>query len=294
MELLALRVEPVEKSSFQADEKICGHVTKDMQVLIFGEELKDRYWVVNLPEQIYINHNKFHYQIGMDWKRGQKEWFYRDCPIRNLFGCYSINSEGKLTLPPFDKTERPIVGRQAANIYSDSKGVHYQVTVTNDQDEVWRDVHTWICFNSFKSPETGHRPYVKVREKWVPFQDLPGAESFCFVAPKGMEENFSRTQLEEEYSQTEKKWKELLAASVSVPGIVAWNFVDEGPLLTFHYAKDAVAVGSNQQWPCTDLFLWFGDIQPGKSETRTGHILIAQTDLANFADAVDEVIAKWE
>jgi len=45
---------------------------------------------------------------------------------------------------------------------------------------------------------------------------------------------------------------------------------------------DDILVLANQNAPCTDLFLWFGDLEPGQHLTRTGHILIAQTDLKSF------------
>ena len=77
---------------------------------------------------------------------------------------------------------------------------------------------------------------------------------------------------------------------LSYPGVVSWNRTLQGPLLVAHLSLDAVAVGSNQAWPCTDLQLWFGDMSPGETKSATGHVMVARCDLATFAAQADRVV----
>ena len=93
-----------------------------------------------------------------------------------------------------------------------------------------------------------------------------------------------------EYARTDVNCDQLAGSSVSFPGVVAWNLVQGNALLTCHYSKDAVAVGSNQTWPCTDIFIWFGDIQPEEEVRRKGEVIIAKTDLESFSQEADGLL----
>ena len=55
-------------------------------------------------------------------------------------------------------------------------------------------------------------------------------------------------------------------------------------------STDAVAFGSNQAWPCTDLQLWFGDMAPGETKSATGHVVVARCDLETFAEQADRLL----
>ena len=68
----------------------------------------------------------------------------------------------------------------------------------------------------------------------------------------------------------------------------------QGHLLTCHAATHAIAVGANQNWPCTDMHLWYGSIQPGKTVTRTGHVVIAKADLEAFVRHEGTLIRTWQ
>ena len=57
-----------------------------------------------------------------------------------------------------------------------------------------------------------------------------------------------------------------------------------------HLSTDAVAFGSNQAWPRTDLQLWFGDVAPGEMKSASAHVVVARCDLAALAEQADRVI----
>ena len=264
-------------------EELRGHDIDEMRVLVFADGFEDRFWFINLPEQIYLDHQKYHLQVGMKWRSSADAWSYEECPVRNLLGCWD-DSGPKTVLKAYSEEERPAVGYQAATIRSDDAGIHYEVRVTNRLDTPWEDVNTWVCFNSFRSPATGHRPYVRLGDRWAPFQDIPNVGRHCYVPVGGMVD---------EYTRTDVKNDQLVNTSVSFPGVVAWNFLNPDPLLTCHYSPHAVAVGSNQGWPCTDIFLWFGTIPPGQEVCRTGHVVIAKGDMEWFSEQADRLLEAF-
>jgi hypothetical protein len=164
LSLRKLRIEPLTRTSFVPHERIRGQDTDQMEVLVFADGLPNNYWFLNLPEQIYLNGQKFHYQIGMDWKKQGNAWFYDDCPIRNLLGCWKSEG-GKLRLQKFNEEEHPVVGRQSARIEIDALGARYQIGVANASGLPFRDVYIWVCFNHFQSPQTGYRPYLRMADR---------------------------------------------------------------------------------------------------------------------------------
>ena len=120
----------------------------------------------------------------MEWQSYGDMWSYDMCPIQDLLGCWE--EAPKLTLNTDLASDRTIVGYQAAAIRTDDTGIHYEVRVTNHSDAPWYDVYTWVCFNSFQSPTTGSRPYVRLANRWIPFQDVPHVHQHCYLPANGM------------------------------------------------------------------------------------------------------------
>ncbi len=100
---------------------------------------------------------------------------------------------------------------------------------------------------------------------------IPKVGPSTFLPVEGREEEYSRVRP-----------GSMTAPPVSFPGVVCWNITNKGHLLTAHLSNDSLAVLANQNAPCTDLLLWFGNLEPGQQATRGGHILIAETDLKSF------------
>ena len=230
-------------------------------------------WILRLPEQIYFNGRKLHYQVGMQWVNAGSRWAYSDAPVRDLNGLWKLDPKHDFYHYLLDEAAatRAVVGRQSAGIYADATGAYYSVSVTNGSGEPWRDVHAWICLDHYHTPVTGYRPYLKVGSSWTEYQRLPGVGPATFLPVEGRSGEFFRVQLGSK-----------APSSVSFPGVVCWNITDKGHLLTAHFSRDALAVLANQNAPCTDLLLWFGDLQPGQRVTRGGHILIARASLEDF------------
>ena len=227
-------------------------------------------WIVRLPEQIYINGKKLHYQVGMEWKLEGTRWSYVGSPVKDLNGLWKSDPKEGFYLDPAAE-QKPVLGRQAASIYADSMGAHYSVGVTNRSDETWTDVYTWICLDHFHTPVTGYRPYLKAGSSWTEYQMIPNVGPGTFLPIEGREEEYARVRP-----------GSMTGPSVSFPGVVCWNITNKGHFLTAHLSNDGLAVLANQNAPCTDLLVWFGDLEPGQQVTRGGHIFIAETDLTSF------------
>ena len=239
-------------------------------------------WILRLPEQVYVNGKKLHYQVGMQWELEGTRWSYTGSPVKDLNGLWKKDPSEGFYLDPAAQ-QKPVLGHQAASIYADSTGAHYRVAFSNGSDELWRDVFTWICLDHFHTPVTGYRPYLKVGSSWTEYQKIPNVGPGTFLAVEGREDEYSRVRP-----------RAMLDPLVSFPGVVCWNITDKGHLLTAHLSNDALAVLANQNAPCTDLLLWFGDLEPGQEVTRTGHILIAETDLKSFQQQADAIIQRLD
>lgn len=276
-----LQVEPLVHSTYPTYRRYHDDLAPQVVVItarglerIGWEDRPERAsWILRLPEQIYVNGRKLHYQVGMRWVNAGDRWTYSGAPVRDLNGLWKLDPKRDFYHYLLDEAAatKAVLGRQSASIYADSTGAHYSVSITNGSGEPWEDVHTWICLDHYHTPVTGYRPYLKVGSSWTDYQKLPGVGPSTFLPVEGRNDDFFKVQPGSK-----------APSSVSFPGVVCWNITDKGHLLTAHFSQDALAVLANQNAPCTDLLLWFGDLQPGQRETRNGHVLIVRASLEEF------------
>ncbi|MBN2456300.1 MAG: hypothetical protein JXB29_07190 [Sedimentisphaerales bacterium] len=285
-----VKVEPLIKSSYPTHARF-HDILGEQLVVITAEGLEridwevrpeKNCWLLRLPEMVFMNRKKFHYQTGMEWQLKDGIWFYENCPVRDLLGCWK-DVGGKLQLDQELARQRPVVGSLAGRIRSDSQGAHYTLTVKNTSDKIWRDVFFWFCLNHYQSPITGYRPHFRLGSTWLPAQEMPSATVHTYYPANGMAEEY-RTSVDHRFHAPDTE--------LSFPGVACWNRTADGPLLVCHCSEDAVAIGSNQNWPCTDLNLWYSDIEPGQQKQKTGHILVAKADLKTFAKNADRLLKR--
>ena len=297
-----IHVEPMVQSSFEPHPRHRGGDADSLKVLLFAGRNRGqpaggrpgqgtRYWYVMLPEVIRVNENgvpfpgkDWRFQIPQEWQVINGGWAYSGTPVRNLWGLWKY-VEGKATFDHEAGKQRPVLGKQSAGILSDATGAHYYVRLKNTSRVPWNDVHVIVCFNSFMSPETGFRPYVNIDGNWVPYQDIPDISNHAYLPVAGMEQAYARTRLPLRWTRP--------APSLAIPAIAAWNFVDQGPLLTCHYSRHAVGLGANQEWPCTDLSMWYGDLAPGEEKVCWGHVWVGQVRLVELAEEISTLREAW-
>ena len=86
-----LKVEPQVHSSYPTYRRY--HDSLAPQVVVITVDGMERIgwedrpakasWIVRLPEQIYVNGKKLHYQVGMEWKLEGTRWSYADSPVKD-------------------------------------------------------------------------------------------------------------------------------------------------------------------------------------------------------------------
>ncbi len=239
-------------------------------------------WILTFPELIYCSGEKWGYQLGMEWTREGGSWSYRDCPVRDLLGGWRFDDDVPRLDPDFAR-RAPVLGRLAGSIAPSEVGVRYTLELTNSSRRRWTDVFWWLCLNHYQSRVTGYRPHFRVGSSWVPAQEMRGGSEHTYFPAPGMVDQY-RTSPNDRFHAPETE--------LSYPGVVSWNQTLQGPLLVAHLSTDAVAFGSNQAWPCTDLQLWFGDMAPGETKSATGHVVVARCDLEAFAVQADRLIDR--
>lgn len=275
--------EPLEKTKYPVDKRHLNGLSSQLVVIRMEDidrvdwEVRDEKacWLLRLPEMPFIDGKKYHFQPASEWQYDEGTWAYQDAPIRNLLGCWK---DGQLR--DIDENERPIVGTQSAKVESDDLGVHYTITVKNTSDRIWKDVYFWVCFNHYHLPATGYRPFLEIDGTWRAFQDIPGIKQHCYFSHSQRFSDYEKSLINKPASP-----KDYI---LSFPGVVNWNVTHHFPLLTCHYSNEALAAGANQLWPCSDLFIWFGDVMPEMEVSKKGHIVIAQSDFKLFKDNILE------
>ena len=273
-----LKVEPLVHSTYPTYRRF--HDGLAPQVVVITAEGLERIgwedrpakssWILRLSEQIYLNGRKLHYQVGMQWSLEGAAWSYTDAPVKDLNDLWKRDPEKGFQLDP-SAEKRPLLGRQSASVYADSRGAHYSLVLTNDSGEEWKDVYAFICVSHYHTPVTGYRPYLKIGSSWTEYQKIPGVGPATFLPVTGRVEDYTRVQAGSRG-----------APAVSFPGVLCWNITNKGHLLTAHLSIDSLAVRGNQNAPCTDQFLWFRDMKPGQQVTRRGHFLVAEASLESF------------
>jgi len=289
-----LHAEPLVRSSYPVHRRFDnGMAQQSVVITARGLERVDwevqpekHCWILLLPEMAFVDRERWDYQTGMDWHQEPGGWAYQNCPLRNLKGRWR-DVGGQNQLAPGTEEEVPVLGRMAATVRTDELGVHYALTLTNATNKPWNDVFFWICLNHYQSRITGYRPHFRVGTSWLPAQEMPPGRSqvHTYYPAPGMVAAY-RSSPDKRFGRADTE--------LSFPGVVCWNRTAEGPLLVCHCSPNAMAVGSNQNWPCTDLQLWFGTVAAGEQKSKTGHVLVARCDLKTFAGRADEILERLE
>ena len=285
-----LNVRPQVEVPDSVHPRFAGNL-EDARVVISPDGLADvdwdvtpepQAWILTFPELIYCSGEKRGYQTGFEWTGEENLWSYRDYPVRDLLDGWSF-VDGTPRLDPDFAGRAPVLGRLAGSIAPSEVGVRYTLELTNSSRRHWTDVFWWLCLNHYQSRVTGYRPHFRVGSSWVPAQEMRGGRVHTYFPAPGMVDQY-RTSPNDGFHAPETE--------LSYPGVVSWNQTLQGPLLVAHLSTDAVAFGSNQAWPCTDLQLWFGDVAPGETKSATGHVVVARCDLEAFAEQADRLLDR--
>ena len=145
-------------------------------------------------------------------------------------------------------------GTMAAKVVVDDEVVRYSLSLVNRSSETWERALAWLCFNhSLARQYYQYRNYVFSGDSAV--QTPP--DKWEKYGVKGRERNW---------------WPDGgIAATESLITTVCRD--GDGREFTVGIgAREAMMVGQNHTWPCTDIGLFFGDVPPGGQATVDGAI----------------------
>lgn len=171
-----------------------------------------------------------HYQVGQAWRRTGGRLAYADCPISYPFG--------------------PSPGALSATVeLEEEEMVRVEMVVANTGGEPLQEVSCHFCLNHRRAPLLGRQVFAMADAGWVDF----GA--YVYNAP---------------FRQFFFSGRENVAGLplIAQPALFSEAVCEGGTFTSAIGSKAALSIMSNAQWPCTDLTLGFGDLEPGESAAR--------------------------
>ena len=168
---------------------------------------------------------KHHYQDGQQWRVEGGRLVYDDCPIGNAWG----ESPGSVS------AEAELVEEEVLRV---------RVVVENGGEETLENVTSHFCLNHKRAPLLGEQVYGWAKDTWVDFEPYVSHNPYRHFFFEGRENPADLPRLTERMLLSEAAW----------PG---------GPFVTVIASRAARDVMSNYAWPCTDVTLSFGDVEPG-------------------------------
>ena len=202
-------------------------------------------WVLRVCEYYGVRDCRWDYPEAAKWaSTGGGEMSYFDHPV----------------------SEDPSVrGTSSATIRVDGDRLDYEVTLHNNSSDTWEDAWGWICLvhrwaGSFQA--NCELPVGDETGPWTPCVSLPAPKErwlkWCPV--------LQHSQIAERIGRNQAHmWQPHIEARMGT--VRAWRMSLNGPMQQFveMSSPNAIIVGWSH-WPCTDMGLYFGDIEPGQSE----------------------------
>lgn len=132
--------------------------------------------------------------------------------------------------------------------------VSFSLTMTNQSTEAWPQTLAWLCFNHARS-----RQYYQYRNF------VFGDGEMVQTPPDPMEHYCLQGHQRSWWDQGDLEPTESLITTSCLDEAGQAFSVGIG-------ASQAIMLGQNPNWPCTDMALLFGDISPGQRATVEGRI----------------------
>lgn len=211
------------------------------QVIWFRHEaMKDSRSALRVPEGVHWTTKRrvddhrperHNYQIGQDWQKRRNALLYESCPITT-------------PLDPSPGTISATVDSAPDNL------VLVRMTLANTSEQPLDAVICHFCFNHRRAPLLGRNIIAASTDGWVDFNQYVASEPF-----RG-------------YNFNGKDNPQQLPAITHPILLSETVFQDGGSFVSAIGSESACAISSNVEWPCTDINVSFGTIDPGQSSTR--------------------------
>ncbi len=139
-------------------------------------------------------------------------------------------------------------------ISADRDTVSYSLTMTNLSTQTWPRTLAWLCFNH------------SMAKKYYQYRNFLFSNSEMTQTPPDSVEHYC----------LQGRHRDWWAQGAIEPGeaLIATSCRDdEGKEFSIGIgASDAMMVGQNPEWPCTDIGLFLGDVSPGQTTRVDGRI----------------------
>jgi len=151
----------------------------------------------------------------------------------------------------------PVAGMEGmleGTIGASQDTVRYSLTITNQSTETWGRTVAWLCFNHSRA-----KRYYQYRNF------VPRGNAMIQTPRDPLQSYFINGQQRYWWPPGEIEPTESLIAT-------SCREEDGEEFSVGIGARQAMMVGQNPNWPCTDIGLLFGDVSPGQQVTVDGNI----------------------
>lgn len=220
-------------------------------VVIEWDRALGAFWTLRLCEYYGVRDARWDYPEVARWDRTSKGGLaYADHPVSK---------------------DRSIPGRASVEVNWREEELSFNVTLRNDSASKWEDAWTWICLiqrwaGAFQA--NCELPAGPADHPWVPCAALR--------APKGRWLKWCPVQQHREKAERIARrqahmWQPHIVATQGA--VRAWRMALGEPVQQFIElsSPQAIILGWSH-WPCTDMGLYFGSIEPGRSGTVGGTV----------------------
>ncbi len=209
------------------------------------------FWTLRLCERFGLQDRQWEYPTPAQW---------------------ATDAEGRISYsnhPPSE--DQSVAGRAGVSATVGEDDLTFEVTLYNDSESAWPDAWAWVCLihrwaGSFQANcELPAGPEGRV---WTPCASLRAPKErwlkWCPVRDKA--DVAARIGLHQAYM-----WQPHIQAMAGA--VRAWRMALGRPVQQFieMSSPDAIILGWSH-WPCTDMGLYFGTLEPGQSDTVHGRI----------------------
>ena len=132
--------------------------------------------------------------------------------------------------------------------------IDFTLSVHNQSKTVWGRALAWLCFNHSHAM------------KYYRYRNFLCCDSGVVTTPSKTEEHYC-------LPGHDRDWWSRGKLHPADPFIgTSCSMETEDPFCVAIAAEEAIMVGQNPEWPCTDIGLLFGDVSPGSTSAVRGKI----------------------
>jgi len=218
-------------------------------LIVEHSDYSELLWALRLTEFFGDASGQFGYQPDVQWSDdGNGVVSYADSPVAPAGGTAGICS---------------------CQVRSGEDGLTFEIEVTNQSGETWPDCWAWLCFihrwsRAFQA--NCELPVGEPGKEWVPANSLDAPLErwlkWCPVAEHAaMAERIGQNQ--------GTRWQPHIQATQGA--VRAWRAHSSCQQFMQLSSPNAIILGWSH-WPCTDMGVGFGTLEPGQTGKVTGQL----------------------